>query len=198
MSHLVTLLPAAHKHKPIRIVGIWSLFRRRIKRSHRKGCFFVVFTLKLLPHSWSRFSWCQIYCQAKTIYWFNTLLFSYLCLCYSMSNKLDYPYRRIFLNLLRSLIYTQTGFEASKCPKFFTLTSSSPKKYCYLQICTNTEARQIHWAFLWGKNKETQPTFSVHISPTSNPWKSFPIWTLKSEYKYENLISKYNKILCFP
>lgn len=60
--------------------------------------------------------------EPNTIYWSNTLLFSYLCFCYEVSNKLDYLYGKIFLNSMQNLIHIakETGFEISQSPKLFS------------------------------------------------------------------------------
>lgn len=70
---------------------------------------------------------------------------------------------------MENLIYTtkEIGFEVSKNPTFFTVAPPPhPRTGCQSQVLTSTEAQMFHWAFSWGKNKETQPTFWVHTSPT--------------------------------
>lgn len=67
-----------------------------------------------------------------------------------MSNKLDYLYRRIFLNSMENLIYTtkEIGFEVSKNPTFFTVAPPPhPRTGCQSQVLTSTEAQMFHWAF---------------------------------------------------
>lgn len=48
MSHLVGLLPAAHEHEPIRIVGI-IVSLEEVSRKVTERIFFFCFALKLLP-----------------------------------------------------------------------------------------------------------------------------------------------------
>lgn len=74
-----------------------SLWKRGPEKL-QKGLFFVVFTLKWLLAGPDFPDVKFIAVELNTIYWLNTLLFSYLCLCYEVSNKLDYLDRRIFPN----------------------------------------------------------------------------------------------------
>ena len=92
MSPLVARLPAAHKHKPVRTVGIILVCLDEASRKVTERFFCCCFTLKLPPIVGPGFPGVRFTGELNTIYWFNTLLFSYLCLRYELSNKLDFTY----------------------------------------------------------------------------------------------------------
>lgn len=78
MSHLVGLLPAAHEHEPIRIVGI-IVSLEEVSRKVTERIFFFLFRPKTIAHRWPRFSRCQIYWRSK--YNLRDLISYYLVAC---------------------------------------------------------------------------------------------------------------------